>query len=101
MCGITGFWEIEEEKREILTDIVVNMISTLSYPGPDGKGFYVDEKSVIALGHRRLAILDLFERGRQPMESFSGRYVIVYNGEIYNYKDLSKEIKDNFNAIKE
>ncbi len=97
MCGITGFWEIEGEKREILSDIVVNMTSTLSHRGPDDVGFYVDEKNGIALGHRRLAILDLSERGRQPMESFSGRYVIIYNGEIYNYKDLSKEMRDNFN----
>ena len=97
MCGITGFWEIEGEKREILTDIVVNMTSTLSHRGPDDVGFYVDEKNGVALGHRRLAILDLSERGHQPMESFSGRYVIVYNGEIYNYKDLSKEMRDNFN----
>jgi asparagine synthase (glutamine-hydrolysing) len=96
-CGITGFWEIEGEKREILTDIVVKTTSAFSHRGPDSKGFYVDEKSSIALGHRRLTILDLSERGHQPMEYFSGRYAIIYNGEIYNYKDLSKKIKDNFN----
>lgn len=73
------------------------MTKTLTYRGPDDTGFYVKENLGIALGHRRLSILDLSPLGHQPMESFNGRYVIVFNGEIYNYRELRKELASNFN----
>ena len=58
---------------------------------PTVKGFYFDE--ALGFGHRRLAIIDLTDKGRQPMESYDGRYIITYNGEIYNYKELRKELE--------
>lgn len=96
MCGIVGFWKIGAENNEALKKEVSIMADTLSYRGPDDKGIYVNEKGV-ALGHRRLSILDLSLKGHQPMESFGGRYVIVYNGEVYNYKELKKELENDFN----
>lgn len=90
------FWKIGAENNEALKKEVSIMADTLSYRGPDDKGIYVNEKGV-ALGHRRLSILDLSLKGHQPMESFGGRYVIVYNGEVYNYKELKKELENDFN----
>ena len=64
------------------------MTNAIAYRGPDGEGFYWDASVGLALGHRRLAVVDLSEDGRQPMSSRSGRYVIVFNGEIYNFERL-------------
>lgn len=69
------------------------MSDTLILRGPDDDGIWVDADVGIALGHRRLAILDLSREGRQPMQSHCGRYVIVYNGEVYNFRDLRKELE--------
>jgi asparagine synthase (glutamine-hydrolysing) len=95
MCGIAGFWKIKEINKEFLTDTVTKMSEALNYRGPDDSGIYVDDKNGIALGHRRLSILDLSPKGHQPMESFSGRYVIVYNGEVYNFLELKTELGNN------
>lgn len=97
MCGIAGFWQFKENNRETLKDIIRKMTKTLTYRGPDDAGFYVEENLGIALGHRRLSILDLSPLGHQPMEFFNGRYVIVFNGEIYNYRELGKQLEGNFN----
>ena len=97
MCGITGFWKPRENNEKVLMDEIIKMTRIIINRGPDDEDFYVDKKAGTALGHRRLSILDLSSKGRQPMESFSGRYVIVYNGEVYNYKELRKEIENNFN----
>ena len=96
MCGIAGFWKIKEINKELLTDNAVKMSEALTYRGPDDSGVYTDERTGIALSHRRLSILDLSPKGHQPMESFSGRYVIVYNGEVYNFQELKTEIDNNF-----
>jgi len=98
MCGIAGFWIQRGSNGEILKKEIMKMTRALAHRGPDDEGFYVDKKTGIALGHRRLSILDLSPKGHQPMISFSGRYVIVYNGEVYNYKELRKEIENNFNV---
>jgi len=65
----------------------------LLHRGPDDRGTWVDAETGIALGHRRLAILDLSPHGHQPMLSHGGRYIIVFNGEIYNYRALRGELE--------
>jgi asparagine synthase (glutamine-hydrolysing) len=93
MCGIDGFLDLRRSARaEHLTDIVDRMTTTLVHRGPDASGSWVDADAGIALGHRRLSIIDLTEAGAQPMHSASGRYVISYNGEIYNAVDLAHEL---------
>jgi asparagine synthase (glutamine-hydrolysing) len=69
------------------------MCEALRHRGPDGHGVWEDRNAPLVFGHRRLAILDLSPTGRQPMESRSGRWVITYNGEIYNYKELSSQLQ--------
>ena len=93
MCGIDGFLDLQQSPRsEDLTDIVDRMTTTLMHRGPDASGSWVDPEAGIALGHRRLSIVDLTDAGAQPMHSASGRYVISYNGEIYNAVDLAHEL---------
>jgi len=87
MCGITGFnW-----KDELL---IKKATSTLTHRGPDDEGYYVDDN--ISLGHRRLSIIDLSEKGRQPMSNSDNTIFIVFNGEIYNFQDLRKELKNKY-----
>ncbi len=88
MCGLTGFWQPGGCPRDEASATVRHMSDTLVHRGPDDAGVWVDETSGIALGHRRLAILDLSPAGHQPMVSASGRYVIAFNGEIYNHLEL-------------
>lgn len=90
MCGIAGF--IQNESCDYQT-IINSMTSSIRHRGPDDADGWVDSSVGIALGFRRLAILDLSAEGRQPMKSHSGRYTIVFNGEIYNYLDLQAELK--------
>ncbi len=94
MCGITGFLDLQSTRTfEELESIVRPMADTLSHRGPDDFGFWVDAALGLALGHRRLSIIDLSPLGRQPMASADGRYVITYNGEIYNFPGLRKELE--------
>ncbi|TSE29270.1 asparagine synthase (glutamine-hydrolyzing) [Tepidimonas taiwanensis] len=88
MCGLTGFWEPGGCAQEDATATVRRMADTLVHRGPDDAGVWVDAAAGVALGHRRLAILDLSPAGHQPMVSASGRYVIAFNGEIYNHLEL-------------
>src|SRR5687767_7459486 len=89
MCGITGFWNTEKSQtNDELTSIVTRMRDIMRHRGPDDSGEWVDEGSGIALGFRRLAILDLSPTGHQPMLSADERYVMIFNGEIYNYAEL-------------
>jgi asparagine synthase (glutamine-hydrolysing) len=99
MCGITGFIQqgsIRDESLLRLTD----MLKTLYHRGPDDGGMWVDEQQGVGLGHRRLSILDLSPAGHQPMVSACQRFVIVFNGEIYNHLELRKKLgKANYLPI--
>lgn len=90
MCGIAGFWQPESLKIDSRLAIQ-KMTDAIKHRGPDGEGHWLDEEAGIALGHRRLAILDTSVAGAQPMFSPSGRYVVVFNGEIYNWRELRAE----------
>jgi asparagine synthase (glutamine-hydrolysing) len=93
MCGITGFWDTSIELNgERLRSIATQMSDAIIHRGPDNGGVWVDEAAGIALGHRRLAIVDLSPEGHQPMISSDGRYTIVFNGEIYNFVALRQEL---------
>ncbi len=93
MCGITGFWEIPDRDRESQQQILIRMSDQLYQRGPDDGGVWSDPEVGIGLGHRRLAIVDLSPEGHQPMRSPSDRYVLVFNGEIYNYKELRQQLE--------
>lgn len=92
MCGICGVWQRPGASREALEELATNMAFRLRHRGPDDGGTFVDAEVGIALGHRRLAVVDLSPLGHQPMESASGRYVISYNGEVYNHRQLRDEL---------
>ena len=94
MCGIAGFLDMAHKRgNEELKATVMRMADTLLHRGPDDSGVWVDAEAGMALGHRRLAVIDLSEKGRQPMHSACGRYVISYNGETYNFKTLREELE--------
>ncbi|MCZ6521173.1 MAG: asparagine synthase (glutamine-hydrolyzing) [Bacteroidetes bacterium] len=90
MCGITGLFAFNEVGRVNLINLV-NATDSLESRGPDNRGFYNDY--FVGLGHRRLSIIDISHEADQPMEDSSGRYLIVYNGEIYNFKELRTELR--------
>lgn len=93
MCGIAGFFDrragrsAEEQKR-----ILTAMTDRIVHRGPDSCGHWTEPETGVALGHRRLSIIDLTPEGSQPMVSQSGRYIIVFNGEIYNYQRLRERL---------
>jgi asparagine synthase (glutamine-hydrolysing) len=89
MCGIAGI--LNRDGRPCDRDDVRLFTDSLAHRGPDGRGVYTN--GPIGLGHRRLAILDLSEQGKQPMEILDGRYVITYNGEVYNFLELRRELE--------
>ncbi|MCY4319723.1 MAG: asparagine synthase (glutamine-hydrolyzing) [Alphaproteobacteria bacterium] len=93
MCGIAGAIEGRLRAAPALEDIAWKMVVPLAHRGPDSGGVWVDAEAGIALGHRRLSIIDLSPAGAQPMVSTSGRYVLSYNGEIYNTDDLRSELE--------
>jgi asparagine synthase (glutamine-hydrolysing) len=93
MCGIVGFITNEKISRGSLVKLLNNMTDAISHRGPDDSGLWVDDKTSIALGHRRLSIIDLSQAGHQPMISNSGNFVIVFNGEIYNHLELRAELQ--------
>ena len=94
MCGITGFVSTKRIDHNAALD---KMVTALHHRGPDNKGVWFDERYGIGLGHARLSILDLSETGNQPMVSNSGRFTIVFNGEIYNNLSLKKQLNNEFN----
>ncbi|PIQ42989.1 MAG: asparagine synthase (glutamine-hydrolyzing) [Gammaproteobacteria bacterium CG11_big_fil_rev_8_21_14_0_20_46_22] len=84
MCGFAGYWSFEHQRAD--SSLIEKMLASIRHRGPDGEGVYAQDS--LALGHVRLSIHDLSQAGHQPMFSASGRWVIVFNGEIYNYAEL-------------
>lgn len=114
MCGITGIVDIN--KKVIDTETVIRMIRSIKHRGPDDEGVFVenggkykeglDNRSLspdtynIGLGHKRLSIIDLSKAGKQPMSNEDGTIWLVCNGEIYNYRELGKRLKENGHTLK-
>lgn len=87
MCGIVGFIS-----KRISQDDLINMTNAISHRGPDAKGLYFNAEKGIGLGHRRLSVIDLSESANQPMTSHCDRYIIIYNGEVYNFKKIASKL---------
>ncbi|MBI1362738.1 MAG: asparagine synthase (glutamine-hydrolyzing) [Proteobacteria bacterium] len=87
MCGIAGY------VGNFNARLLGQMHRVMAHRGPDGDGVWTDTKAGVGLAHRRLSIIDLSEAAGQPMQSVDGRYVIVFNGEIYNFKELAEDLK--------
>jgi len=90
MCGIAGMVSTVEK---VIETVVCRMVNELAHRGPDDNGVWVDHQNVVGLGHRRLSILDLSAAGHQPMHSVCGRFVLVFNGEIYNHLEIRKQLE--------
>ena len=107
MCGIAGILSNHSPKsiddKAVLLKNIKTMTDTLAHRGPDGEGHWVNDAGSVAIGHRRLSIIDLSTAAAQPMQrslfsSIAGdekRYTITYNGEIYNYLELKDELQNN------
>jgi len=94
MCGIVGFINHYADLNKS-TKYLQKMTSTIKNRGPDDSGIWISQDSRVGLGHRRLSILGLGSEGCQPMVSESKRYVIVFNGEIYNFHNLTNKLKSD------
>jgi len=93
MCGIAGIFEIDGKKVD--ESAFVRLIDSIAHRGPDGRGLYANPEGSVLLGHRRLSILDLSEKGKQPMTDSTERYWITFNGEIYNFLELKRELEQH------
>ncbi len=94
MCGLVGFFNYKHLNGDPRSTLAT-MTKRLEHRGPDDSGLWLSQDDEIALGHRRLSILDISALGHQPMHSTNGRYVLAYNGEIYNFQDLKKQLELN------
>ncbi len=92
MCGIAGLWDRAARAPASLRPTAQAMIDALAHRGPDGDGLWMDAGAGVALGHRRLSIIDLSPAGAQPMHSADGRWVITYNGELYNTAEVARDL---------
>ncbi len=93
MCGIAGFWQAGGIRVDDAQSAVRRMAGTLQHRGPDDDGVFVSPESGVALSFRRLAIIELSPRGHQPMASPKGQYHLVFNGEIYNHRELRRDLE--------
>jgi asparagine synthase (glutamine-hydrolysing) len=96
MCGIAGLWRFDGGSEGELAATARAMTGAIAHRGPDGDGHWVDAAAGVALGHRRLAIIDLSPTGYQPMLSADGRFVVTYNGELYNRAEMAAELGVNW-----
>lgn len=95
MCGIAGMLYKRDHSRDEAIECLHHMIGALRHRGPDDNGTWIDSSCGVYLGHARLAILELSDAGKQPMVSASGRYVVIFNGEIYNYRELRTTLENS------
>lgn len=87
MCGITGFYSL---KKRLNRDLLQNMADSLSHRGPDSEGYFQDE--VVSLGAKRLRIVDCTIESDQPIHSINGKYIMVFTGEIYNFREIAMQL---------
>ena len=95
MCGINGILHLHSQKK-VDERILTKMRNSLEHRGSDDKGLFMENN--VGFGHRRLSVLDVSAAGHQPFLSDDGRYVMVYNGEIYNFKDFYPELKSHLSS---
>jgi asparagine synthase (glutamine-hydrolysing) len=89
MCGIAG---ILNKQQPVQPELIRKITGLMSHRGPDAEGFYLDDN--LAFGHRRLSIIDLSDAANQPFKDTSGRYIIIFNGEIYNFREVKSRLPD-------
>ncbi len=90
MCGIAGFFSTQ---NTIASDELKLMTNSMPHRGPDAAGYYLNASNTLGLGHRRLSIIDLSAAANQPMYSQNGRYVMVFNGEVFNFQEIASDLK--------
>ena len=90
MCGIVGILNLNGEPVD--ASVLQLMTDAIAHRGPDGEGQWIENN--VGFGHRRLSIIDLSDNGKQPMHSSTGRFVITYNGEVYNFKEIRNELQN-------
>ncbi len=93
MCGLAGVFARRNWNSDALQGIASRMTGAIVHRGPDDGGIWVDASEGVALGFRRLAIVDLSAQGHQPMQSMSGRFIVIFNGEVYNYRSLRRDLE--------
>ena len=102
MCGISGFFLNKEKKKSevIYKETLALMSKKISHRGPDNNNLWYDLDNQIYFGHNRLKIIDLSDAGNQPIFSYTGKFTIIYNGEIYNHIEIKKKLlKESKNSI--
>ena len=99
MCGIVGYISHTKHSKNDHFPIINKMMDKISHRGPDGSGIWIGEDIGLVLGHRRLSIIDTSLNGKQPMISSNRRYIITYNGEIYNHKNIQIELEKNYGSL--
>ena len=96
MCGIAGCFHFKKKEKsnfKINKNYLIEMRETMIHRGPDDGGVWINPKETIGFAHRRLSIIDLSKKAIQPMLDDSGQYAIVFNGEIYNYREIKEDLK--------
>src|SRR3990172_5097969 len=93
MCGIAGIFSYRPSAPPVDREELLRIREAMIRRGPDGAGLWLSEDGRVGLAHRRLSIIDLSEAGAQPMASADGRLVVTFNGEIYNYRELRRELE--------
>src|SRR5580704_12356802 len=93
MCGVAGIFRYRDAANGVDRLELIAMSDQMKRRGPDGSGIWIGDEDRVGLAHRRLAIIDLSDTGHQPMQTGDGRFVISFNGEIYNYKELRTALR--------